>query len=79
MRTVHAVNTETHTPSPPSTPPLLTVPQVCEQLRVAPSTLYKWWRTGKGPRKVPLPNGQFRVRQEWLDDYLLALELGVAA
>ena len=54
---------------------LLTTSEVCGQLGVARSTLYKWWEQGSGPRRSKYPNGSLRVRQQHLDDFVMALEV----
>lgn len=50
---------------------MLTVGEVCTELRIAPSTFYEWRTKGTGPRCIKLPNGQLRVRrldlETWLD------------
>lgn len=51
----------------------LSVNQVCEVLGVARSTFYKWRALALAPRVVRLPNGDLRVREDWLDEFLEAL------
>ena len=48
----------------------LSVQQVCECLGVSTSTFYKWRASRKGPRTKRLPNGELRVRQDWLNDFM---------
>jgi predicted DNA-binding transcriptional regulator AlpA len=57
----------------------LSIRETCDQLGVARATLYDWWSTGRGPRRLKLPNGTIRVRADWLEDWLLGLEQGDAA
>ena len=51
-------------------PVWLTVAEVCDELKVARSTCEKWRQKGDAPRAVRLPNGQLRVRREWLDEWI---------
>lgn len=48
----------------------LTVQEVLADLKVAPSTFYRWRQLGKGPRAIKLPNGDVRIRlseyERWL-------------
>jgi predicted DNA-binding transcriptional regulator AlpA len=50
----------------------LTVEEVITDLRVAPSTFYRWRQLGKGPRSIKLPNGDVRIRrseyERWLSE-----------
>jgi len=48
----------------------LTVPQVLDELQIAPSTFYEWRTKGTGPRCIKLPNGQLRIRRADLDAWL---------
>jgi predicted DNA-binding transcriptional regulator AlpA len=57
----------------------LSVDETCESLSIPRRTLYDWWKTGRGPRRIKLPNGRVMVRVDWLDDWLLGLEQGDAA
>jgi predicted DNA-binding transcriptional regulator AlpA len=52
----------------------LTIPQICSELQIAPSTFYDWRAKGTGPRCIKLPNGQIRVRRTDLDAWLDARE-----
>ena len=67
-----AMTTQT---APAPAPPLLTTAQLCAELQVARSTLYKWWEKGAGPVRMTLPNGSSRVRREDLEAFLLSLEV----
>ena len=51
-------------------PVWLTVGDVCTELQIARSTWEKWRQKGVAPKAVRLPNGQLRVRCEWLDAWL---------
>ncbi|MCQ4080767.1 helix-turn-helix domain-containing protein [Streptomyces sp. RB6PN25] len=50
---------------------LLTLPEVCEELRITRSTFYDWRQKGRAPRCIKLPNGDLRIRRSdfeiWLD------------
>lgn len=48
----------------------LTVDEVCTELRIARSTWEKWRQKNAGPRVVKLPNGQLRIRRDWLDAWI---------
>lgn len=48
----------------------LTVDEVCTELRIARSTWEKWRQKDAGPKVVKLPNGQLRIRSEWLDTWI---------
>ncbi len=52
----------------------LSVEDVCQELGVSPSTVYKWSADGTGsgrfPRFCKLPNGSIRIRRDWLEDWL---------
>ncbi len=77
MRTVPGVNTTNTRRERHNNPgDLLTIQEVLAQLGVARSTLYGWWDNDGGPRRLALPNGGIRIRQGWLDDFVLGLELG---
>jgi predicted DNA-binding transcriptional regulator AlpA len=54
----------------------LSVGEVCEYLNISKSTFYKWRQTGQAPESRRLPNGDLRVREDWLIDFLLALPEG---
>lgn len=51
-------------------PWLLSVPAVCEELAISPSTFYEWRAKGRAPRCVKYPNGSLRVRRNVLDRWL---------
>lgn len=48
----------------------LTIPELCEELRISPSTFYDWRAKRKAPRCIKLPNGAIRVRRADLDVWL---------
>ncbi|WP_329117439.1 helix-turn-helix transcriptional regulator [Streptomyces sp. NBC_01465] len=51
---------------------MLTLPEVCDELRISRSTFYDWRAKGRAPRCIKLPNGDLRIRRgdlnNWLDD-----------
>lgn len=53
---------------------LMTVADICAELRVARATVYGWWATGRGPGRFRLPNGAVRVRREVFTAWLARLE-----
>ena len=53
----------------------LTVAEVLDELGIERSTWEKWRQRGIAPNAVRLPNGQLRIRREWLDDWLKSLPL----
>ncbi|MEV7445217.1 helix-turn-helix domain-containing protein [Streptomyces sp. NPDC091204] len=50
----------------------MTAQEVIADLRVAPSTFYRWRQLGKAPRAIKLPNGDMRIRrseyERWLSE-----------
>jgi excisionase family DNA binding protein len=52
------------------TKPLLTVDEVAAILRVAPSTLTEWRRTGEPDLPYVRINGRIRYRSEDVDEFL---------
>ena len=52
----------------------LTVAEVCDELAVTKSSLYRWWASHEGPRYAELPGGQRRVRRDWLHAWRLGRE-----
>lgn len=51
----------------------LTVAQVCEFLTISKSTFYKWRMLGIAPVAKRLPNGDLRIRQDWLNEFMAEL------
>ena len=51
----------------------LTVPEVCEFLSISKSTFYKWRMLGTAPIAKRLPNGDLRIRQDWLNNFMSEL------
>ncbi|MFK0221931.1 helix-turn-helix transcriptional regulator [Streptomyces vinaceus] len=52
----------------------MTVKEVIADLRVAPSTFYRWLQLGKAPRSIKLPNGDLRFRRSEYERWLAARE-----
>jgi predicted site-specific integrase-resolvase len=52
----------------------------CEELGVPANTAYKWssagTRSGRFPRFRKLPNGSIRIRRDWFNEWLEALDAG---
>ena len=51
----------------------LTVKEVCEYLGVSKSTFYKWRQMGCAPQSCRLPNGDLRIREDWLGMFMSEL------
>lgn len=49
---------------------LLTVAEVCAELRIARSTFYDWRAKRRGPKCIKLPNAELRIRRSELDRWL---------
>jgi excisionase family DNA binding protein len=49
---------------------MLTLAEVCEELRISPSTFYDWRAKRRAPRCLKLPNGDLRIRRDALDEWL---------
>ncbi|MBR7829252.1 helix-turn-helix domain-containing protein [Actinospica sp. MGRD01-02] len=55
---------------------LLTISEVCAILRddhgrpLSKATFYRWRTIGRAPQCLKLPNGQLRVRDSALDEFL---------
>ncbi|MGP4050005.1 helix-turn-helix transcriptional regulator [Streptomyces sp. 2A115] len=52
----------------------MTVQEVITDLKVAPSTFYRWCQLGKGPRAIKLPNGDVRIRRSEYERWLTERE-----
>ncbi|MFE1945234.1 helix-turn-helix transcriptional regulator [Streptomyces massasporeus] len=52
----------------------MTVEEVITDLRVAPSTFYRWRQLGKAPRSIKLPNGDVRIRRSEYERWLAERE-----
>ncbi|MEW2084174.1 helix-turn-helix domain-containing protein [Streptomyces sp. NPDC005283] len=52
----------------------MTIPQVIADLKVAPSTFYRWRQLGKAPRAIKLPNGDVRIRRSEYERWLTERE-----
>lgn len=57
---------------------LLTLAEVCDELRVARSAFNDWRAKKCAPRCVRLPNRQLRFRRSELDDWIASREAAVA-
>ncbi len=53
-----------------------TVKEVCEFLGISKSTFYKWRQIGCAPESRRLPNGDLRIREDWLGVFLASLPEG---
>ena len=53
----------------------LTTSEVCERLGVSYHTWSKLRQRGCTPRVSKLPNGELRVREDWLHDFMSELEV----
>jgi len=54
----------------------LSVAEVCQFLGISKSTFYKWRQIGEAPESRRLPNGDLRIREDWLVEFLMALPEG---
>ena len=54
----------------------LSVAEVCEFLGISKSTFYKWRQIGEAPESRRLPNGDLRIREDWLVEFLMSLPEG---
>ncbi|WP_406316563.1 helix-turn-helix transcriptional regulator [Streptomyces sp. NBC_00118] len=52
----------------------MTIAEVIADLKVAPSTFYRWRQLGKGPRSIKLPNGDVRIRRSEYERWLMERE-----
>ena len=53
---------------------MLTLAEICAELRVSRSTFYDWRAKGHAPKCLKLPNGELRIRREELDRWLESRE-----
>lgn len=58
---------------------LLTVPEFCQEWKVARSTFYAWLAKGDAPRVFKLPNGQLRMDRRDVEKWERSHELGQVA
>lgn len=49
---------------------MLTLAEVCAELKISRSTFYDWRAKRRAPRCIKLPNGDLRVRRSDLDNWL---------
>ncbi|WP_434098851.1 helix-turn-helix transcriptional regulator [Streptomyces xantholiticus] len=49
---------------------MLTLAEVCNELRISRSTFYDWRAKKRAPRCIKLPNGDLRVRRTELEHWL---------
>ena len=54
--------------------PMLTIPEVIEEIGVPRATFYRWRQCKKGPKSIKLPNGAVRIRRSELSRWLETLE-----
>ncbi|MBR8639634.1 helix-turn-helix domain-containing protein [Streptomyces sp. MUM 136J] len=52
----------------------MTIEEVITDLKVAPSTFYRWRQLGKAPRSIKLPNGDVRIRRSEYERWLAERE-----
>ncbi len=53
---------------------MLCVDEVIDRLGISRATFYRWRGVGRGPRSLRLPNGEIRIWQSVLEQWLRALE-----
>ncbi|MDL4772480.1 helix-turn-helix domain-containing protein [Actinomadura xylanilytica] len=53
---------------------MLTIKEVCAELRISRRTFYEWRAKGRAPRCISLPNRALLVRRSELDGWLGARE-----
>lgn len=49
---------------------MLTLADVCNELKISRSTFYDWRAKKRAPRCIKLPNGDLRIRRSDLDHWL---------
>jgi predicted DNA-binding transcriptional regulator AlpA len=52
----------------------LTLAEICEDLRISPSTFYDWRAKKKAPPSFKIPNGELRFRRADYEDWLATLD-----
>lgn len=58
---------------------MLTVRQLCDELKISRRTFERWRALGTAPRYVRLgKGGPIRIKRAWLEDWLDNSEQGVA-
>lgn len=58
---------------------LLTVEEVCQELKVSRRTFDRWRALGTGPRSTRIGgSGPVRVRRSWLDEWLESPDQDIA-
>jgi predicted DNA-binding transcriptional regulator AlpA len=58
---------------------LLTVPEFCNEWKIARSTFYAWLAKGEAPRVFKLPNGQLRIDRRDIEKWEASRKLGAVA
>jgi excisionase family DNA binding protein len=49
---------------------MLTIAEVCRELRISRSTFYEWRAKHRAPRCLKLPNGDLRIRRSELTRFM---------
>ena len=49
---------------------MLTIAEVCRELRISRSTFYEWRAKARAPRCLKLPNGDLRIRRSELTRFM---------
>jgi hypothetical protein len=70
MNTTTTTKPTTAGPATTAATPWLTVDQCLHELGIPRSTWEKWRQRRVAPKAKRLPNGQLRVRRDWLDQWL---------
>jgi excisionase family DNA binding protein len=52
---------------------MLTIPELCKELKISRSTFYDWRQKRRAPRCIPMPNGSLRIRRTDLESWLRSL------
>lgn len=48
----------------------LTLKEAAAEIKVAPSTFYRWRQRRIGPKSSRLPNGDVRIMRRWLTEFV---------